>query len=130
MGLMPPEPETFGQAIQRLREARSLSQERLEAMVGYVPGSGIMSQIEAGRRGQRLPRDKLVAFAQALGVPVTTILDAAGRLSKEEALEIARRPSFEEFINGDPNLRIDQKRMLVALYKTYVPRAGSGGGSA
>lgn len=125
-------PESFGEMIQRLREARGMSQERLEALAGYVPGNGMVSQIEGGTRGSRLPRDRLVAFAQALGVPVTDLLRAAGKLSAKEAAEIEKRPSFVDFVNSDPNLRIDQKRMLVALYRTYVPKdpgsKASGGG--
>lgn len=124
------EPESFGKMIQRLREARGMSQERLEALAGYVPGNGMVSQIEGGTRGARLPRDRLVAFAQALGVPVTDMLRAAGKLTAKEASEIAKRPAFADFVNSDPNLRVDQKRMLVALYRTYVPKdPGAGGGS-
>ena len=122
-------PESFGQMIQRLREARGMSQERLEALAGYVPGGGMVSQIEGGKRGTRLSRDRLVAFAQAFGVPVTEILKAAGKLTPEEARQIANRPSFADFVNADPNLRIDQKRMLIALYRTYTPKEPGSGGS-
>lgn len=130
----PVERETFGQFVRRHREARNLSQERLEVLAGWAEGSGMVAQIENGKRGQRLSRDKAAGLAQALGVSVVDVLRAAGRITPAEAKAIAARPSFEAFVNSDPNLRIDQKRMLVALYRTYAPRsssaASSGGGSA
>jgi transcriptional regulator with XRE-family HTH domain len=117
--------ETFGEAIKRLRLARNLSQERLEALVNYTPGNGMVSQIENGERGKRMSPSRMAAFAQALGVPVAEIMRAAGRLTKAEAATLKQRPSFEAFVNSDPELRVDQKRMLVLLYKSYVPGSSS-----
>lgn len=123
--------EALGALIKRLREARNLSQERLEVLADYRPGSGMIAQIEGGTRGKRLSRTRAAALAQALRVPVTDILRAAGRLSPEEEAELRGRPTFEDFVNSDPELRVDQKRMLVGLYRTYVPRStGAGGGGA
>lgn len=120
--------ESFGQWMKRHREARNLSQERLEFLAGYH-STGMVAQIESGKRGSRLSRTRAAAFAQALGVPVTDVLKAAGRLTKEDVAEIAVRPSFEAFVKSDPNLRADQKRMIVALYDSYVPRSSSSSGS-
>lgn len=124
------EGETFGQWVRRHREARNLSQERLEVLAGWAEGSGMITQIEGGTRGKRLSRDKAAGLAQALGVPVAEVLSAAGRLTPAVAKEIAERPSFEAFVNADPNLRIDQKRLLIALYRTYSPRSSSSGSSS
>ena len=120
--------ESFGQWVKRHREARNLSQERLELLLGYAEGSGMVAQIEGGTRGKRLSRDRAAAFAQALGVDVVDVLRAAGKLTPADARAMEHRPSFEAFVNADPNLRVDQKRMLIALYRTYAPRSSSGSG--
>lgn len=128
MDPVPAPPETLGQLIKRLRDGKNLSAERLEELVGYSPGSGIVTQIEKGTRGKRLSRDKAAAFAQALGVPVTEILRAAGKLTRTEEDAIAARPSFEDFVGSDQSLRIEQKRMLILLYNSYVPKSRRGSG--
>ena len=126
MNEVEPGRETFGEYVKRLREARNLSQERLEALVGYT-STGMVALIESGKRGKRLSRSRAAAFAQALGVPASDVLRAAGRLTKADVAELAARPPFEAFVNSDPDLRADQKRMIIALYKSYVPRSSSSG---
>lgn len=115
-------PNAVGDLIKELRVERHLSQERLEELVGYGKGSGMVSQIEAGTRGKRISRDRIVAFAQALSVSPRSLLLAAGHST--EGLDPEGRPTFEDFVNADPLLRSDQKRVLIDLYQSYVGRSG------
>lgn len=109
----------FGEAVRRYREARNMSQERLAEDAGL--SGGYISLIETGGRGQRPSRDTVISIAQALNAPVVELLRAAGRLlPSDELAPDGERPTFEQFVNTDPALRSDQKKVLIDLYRSWV----------
>lgn len=112
------EAQRFGTVLRQYREARSMSQARLaeEAKLS----AGYVSLLETGGRGKRPSRDVVIALAQALRAEPAVFLRAAGRLQPGEGLSPDERMSFEDFVQTDPALRADQKRMLIELYRSYV----------
>ncbi len=116
------QPTAFGELVQRYRERRGMSQERL-AKEAQLSG-GYISLIETGQRGKRPPRDTVLAIAQALGAPTEKLLEAAGRQQPGDEVDEPKRPTFEEFVRTDPLLRSDQKRILLDLYSSWVRRSG------
>lgn len=116
-------PTRFGALLKELRRRRNLSQDRLGELAG-INGSYV-SQIEKGDRGKRPGRDVVIGLAQALREPAQVLLEAAGL--EDPTVDLRHRPSFEDFVSTDPDLRSDQKRALVAMYRTYVPKGSSTG---
>jgi len=114
------EPTEFGRLVKRYREARNMSQDRLAKLIGTT--DGYISQIESGKRGRRPDRDLVIGIAQALGAPAIELLRSSGKLREGDEL-LDGRPTFEAFVMGDPSLRIDQKRILVDLYSSFVGRS-------
>lgn len=111
----------FGDLVRQTRESRGLSQERLAALAKLTPG--YISLIETGKRGSRPGRDTVLGIAQALGVPPKEMLRAAGRLRPGDNVEQPpSRPSFEVFVQSDPELRSDQKEILIRTYRSWVRR--------
>lgn len=97
-----------------------MSQDRLaqEAQLS----NGYISLLETGKRGRRPSRDTVIGIAQALRAPVVELLKAAGRLEPSDELSPDARPPFADFVRTDPNLRADQKKVLVDLYDSWVRR--------
>jgi hypothetical protein len=56
----------------------------------------------------------LRSIADALGVPVTTVLSQAGLIDGED---IAATP---QSIAADPRLTAEQKQVLLSVYRSYV----------
>lgn len=110
-------PTRFGELVRYYRERRGMSQERLGKETHFT--GGYISQIESGKRGQRPPRDTVISIAQALGAPAGRLLEAADRLLPGDDVE-PHEVTFEQVVQRDPRLRSDQKRILTALYSSWV----------
>lgn len=113
-------PTELGRAVKRYRTERNMSGERLSALIGK--SNGYIAQLETGARGKRPGRDVVVSIAQHLNAPLAELLRAAGLLEPGDDLIPEGRPSFETFVNTDPALRTDQKRVLIDLYRSWVGR--------
>lgn len=105
----------FGRVVERLRNERNMSQERVAELAGL--SDGYISLIERGQRGKRPGRDTVLALAQAFNVDANVLLQAAGLPLIDRAHS---RPSFEAVVKGDPLLRADQKDVLTRLYSVFV----------
>lgn len=113
--------ENFGTLVKRYREARNMSQERLAELAKL--SSGYISLIETGNRGKRPSRDTVIGIAQALDADVVEFLRVAGRLEPADDINPdGSRIPFERFVNTDPALRSDQKKVLIDLYRSWVRR--------
>lgn len=119
-----PTPTPFGVLVKKLREGRGISQNALNQAAGL--SSGYVSQLESGQRGKRPSREKVLAIAQGLQADAaeTEALLRAANLHNGGPLVPPGRPPFRSFVMGDPLLRIDQKRALIATYESYVGRSG------
>lgn len=112
-------PSAFGELLKQCRENKGWSQPDLAkasgVSVGYIGG------IEAGHRGHRPSRDIVIKLARALGENPYVLLEAAGRLqASDDPTAKPTRPSFEQFVRGEPGLTDVEKTMLVNLYRSYV----------
>lgn len=114
------EPTELGRLVKRYRKARNMSGERLSALIGK--SNGYIAQLETGARGKRPDRDAVIGIAQQLGAPLVELLRAADLLEPGDELAPTDRPRFDDFVNTDPALRSDQKRMLIDLYRSWVGR--------
>jgi transcriptional regulator with XRE-family HTH domain len=92
----------IGAAIAGLRRERGWSQRELAEVLG-LPQSAV-SRIETGRRG--MAPDQLEAFAQALGVPATSLLDASKTPSATRPPSSATRRAAG---------RLDREALLLAV---------------
>lgn len=113
------DPSEFGRMVRQHRTLKKLSQERLGELAGV--SGGYVSLIESGGRGDRPGRDVVVGIAQALGVPVVELLEAAGIAEPSDRQE---GPTLEDVVRTDPRLRADQKRILLDLYRSWVGKSG------
>lgn len=111
-------PGEFGRLVRKYREARNMSQERLAQEAGL--SNGYISLLETGRRGERPSRDTVIGIAQALRASIPELLHAAGRLEPGDDIAPDSRPTFADFVRTDPNLRSDQKVILIDLYNSWV----------
>lgn len=111
------EPTEFGRLLKRLRQERHLSQPQLARLAGV--SRGYVGGIESGIRGRNPSRDVILTFARALNVPPLELLQAAGKDQPADREPRKVRPTFRQFIMGDPLLRMQEKEMLITLYDSY-----------
>lgn len=117
---VPREITAFGEKLIQLRERARLSQPQLAERAGV--SAGYIGGIESGLRGKRPSRDVILSLARGLDVQPLELLQAAGRDTPADHGAPTQRPSFQQFVKGEPMLRSDEKAMLVQLYESYVTR--------
>jgi transcriptional regulator with XRE-family HTH domain len=77
-----------------------------------------LSQIE---RGLHEPSVRVLkAIAGALDLSAETLLAQAGLLERDGEAAAPHRGATEAAISADPDLSEDQKRALLAVYRSYV----------
>lgn len=111
----------FGRVLKTLRTETGFSQAQVAARAGVSPG--YVGLIEVGDRGERPSLDIVKRFGQALDANVEQmelLLRAAGHLGPDEHLIQDGRPSFASFVDGDPRLSRNQKKVLKLMYQTWL----------
>lgn len=79
-----------------------------------------LSQIE---RGMHEPSLRVLnAIANALGVPLATLLSQAGMLDQASTGRPQAALDTEAAIQGDPALSEPQRIALLSVYRSFVPR--------
>ena len=102
--------EALGRYIRTQRELANLSLRELAARTNV--SNPYLSQIE---RGLHEPSVRVLrSIAAALGVRAEALLHSAGVLDGE------RPVSTERAIRDDPALTAEQKKALLAVYRSYV----------
>jgi len=103
-----------------IRAQRQLARLSLREMAALTKVSNpYLSQLE---RGLHEPSVRvLTAIAQALNLPAETLLTHSGVFDDEEQ-EGEGRPAVttEQAIRSDPDLSDEQKRALLAVYRSYI----------
>jgi transcriptional regulator with XRE-family HTH domain len=104
--------EGLGSYIRAQRELADLSLRELAARTNV--SNPYLSQIE---RGLHQPSVRVLrAIASALHVSAETLLAQAGLLDDSDV----PRSSTEQAIRSDPALATEQKRALLAVYRSYI----------
>jgi transcriptional regulator with XRE-family HTH domain len=109
--------DTFAAVVQRMMNQRGMSARALSRAAGLA--NSYVTQILNGDRGKRPTADSVLALGQALSASpaeLAELLEVAGHPFETDP----GRPAFEQFVMGDRFLRYDQKRALIAQYRTYV----------
>ena len=109
--------ESMGSFIRSQRKLANLSLRELAALTDL--SNAYLSQIE---RGLHEPSVRVLrSVADALGVPVVTVLEKAGVLERDAV------PTVVEAIAADPVLSPEQKEALLAVYRSYAAEQRAGG---
>lgn len=82
--------------------------------------TGTVSQLETGLRGRRIGRDVVLRIAKAFNEPEDWWLDLAGLGHDGEVVDF--RPTFADYIDGDPHLTAEQKNALKTTYLSFTTR--------
>lgn len=108
--------QALGQFIKAQRLQAQLSLRDLAERTNV--SNPYLSQIE---RGLHEPSMRVLkSIAGALNVPVDALLSHAGLLDRDPGGEGAEPPGTEQAILTDPRLREEQRRALLAVYRSYV----------
>jgi len=106
--------EGLGAFIRAQRQAAELTLRELAARTNV--SNPYLSQIE---RGLHEPSVRVLkAIATALNVSAETLLAQAGLLEPDD--ERAEAPSVEAAVRADPRLTDDQRRDLLAVYRSFL----------
>lgn len=111
----------FSRTLKELRTEAGLSQATLAARAGVSPG--YVGLIETGDRGDRPSLDIVKRFGQACNANVEqteVLLRSAGHLAPDEHLIQDGRPSFASFVDSDRQLSVNQKKILKAMYASWL----------
>jgi transcriptional regulator with XRE-family HTH domain len=101
--------EALGAFLRTQRKLANLSLRELAALTDL--SNAYLSQIE---RGLHEPSVRVLrAVADALGVPLATLLAKAGAIDEQA-------PATADAIMSDPLLSDEQKEALLAVYRSYV----------
>lgn len=111
------QPTPLGRRLREQRELRGWSQEQF-ADISEI-STGMVSQLETGRRGTGIGREIVLRIAKAMSEPEEWWLDIAG-LPHTDSTPKQYRPSVSDAIDTDPKLTRVQKRKLKALYDSFV----------
>lgn len=104
--------DMLGEFIRTQRQMADLSLRQLAAQSKV--SNAYLSQIE---RGLHQPSVAVLrAIAEALNVSSETLLAQAGLLDSPETM--ARTSSVEAAINADPTLSLENKRVLLGVYRS------------
>jgi len=108
--------EAFGRYLKAQRTVSDLSLRELGRMTNL--SNAYLSQLE---RGLHEPSLRVMRqLAEALGIPLETLLEQTGWNAKEAA---ASGGGTEAAIRADPLLSDGQKEALLAVYASYVAEA-------
>ena len=107
-----------------IRSQRNLARLSLRDMAAITHVSNpYLSQIE---RGLHEPSVRVLkAIAEALDLSTETLLAQAGLLDEEPSRQPSDTPDTESAIRADPHLSEDQKRALLAVYRSYIGDAAT-----
>jgi len=107
-----------------IRSQRNLARLSLRDMAAITHVSNpYLSQIE---RGLHEPSVRVLkAIAEALDLSTETLLAQAGLLDQEPPRPPSAMPDTESAIRADPRLSDDQKRALLAVYRSYIGDAAT-----
>ena len=107
--------EGLGAFIRAQRQAAELTLRELAARTNV--SNPYLSQIE---RGLHEPSVRVLrAIATALNVSAETLLAQAGLFADDEE-DRPEVPSVEEAVRADPRLTDDQRRDLLAVYRSFL----------
>lgn len=118
----------FGKYLRSLREKKGLSMGKLAKLAGI--SQPYISQIESGQRGIPSP-EILKKLHRPLNVSYADLMDYAGYLSHEEAVELAEKEyeeeklRREEFIKKYPPVKIDIGLQNDDLYRIINTHAAA-----
>lgn len=107
--------------VRRLMGERGWSGRELARRLG-LSSAWVTLTIVQGERGAQPRRDTLVKLAQVFDEPVALWLRLGGFAADPDEL-MSTRPSFLSFVDSEPTLTDDQKRMMRDLYSSWVPQA-------
>lgn len=106
----------LGDFIRQQRERANLSLRRLAEKAGI--SNPYLSQIE---RGIRKPSAEILkSLSRALEISANSLYTKAGLIDEDTPA-----PTVIEAIDGDRNLAMDQKRVLLDMYRALVRSNGS-----
>ena len=112
-----PTPTPLGRRLREQREIRGWSQEQFAAIANIA--TGMVSQLETGKRGKGVGRDIVLRIARAMTEPAEWWLDLAG-LPYADSTPSEFRPSVTAAIDYDPHLTRAQKRALKTKYQEFL----------
>ena len=104
--------QRLGEFLRAQREVAGLSLRQLAELARV--SNPYLSQVERGLHAPSLR--VLTSLAHALGIPPQQLLAYAG-VRTESASDA---PSVEAAVAADPLLSADEKRALLAVYRSYV----------
>jgi transcriptional regulator with XRE-family HTH domain len=108
--------EGLGAFIRAQRQAAELTLRELAARTNV--SNPYLSQIE---RGLHEPSVRVLrAIATALNVSAETLLAQAGLFEDDDDDDRSEVPSVEAAVRADPRLTDDQRRDLLAVYRSFV----------
>jgi transcriptional regulator with XRE-family HTH domain len=113
-----PQLEALGALLRAQRTAADLSLRQLAERTQV--SNAYLSQLERGLHEPSL--SVLRAIADALGVPVQTLLARAGLLESGDLAAPAAVRETEAAILRDPELSEPQRTALLSVYRSFVPR--------
>ena len=109
--------EALGALIRAQRTTAGLTLRELAERTSV--SNAYLSQIERGLHEPSI--SVLRAIAEALDVPLETLLERAGLLAPERRGGAALAHDTEAAILGDPHLSEPQRVALLSIYRSFVP---------
>jgi transcriptional regulator with XRE-family HTH domain len=112
--------EALGQFIHAQRKLARLSLRELAELSDL--SNAYLSQLE---RGLHEPSIRvLTSIARALNLSADTMLHQAGVIARDTPREASAPGSAEEAIRADTSLSEEQRRALLAVYRSFRPETG------
>lgn len=110
----------FGEALAQAMSLRKMTHRRLGEEIGVT-----QSAISAWKSGAAEPSSRTVfAIERVLQLPPGHLSRNLGYLPVDG--RTSQTVSFEQVVIGDPMLAEDQKRGLIALYRSFLKLSGTG----
>jgi transcriptional regulator with XRE-family HTH domain len=106
----------LGDFIRAQRKAAEMSLRELAAKANV--SNPYISQIE---RGLHEPSMRVLrSISSALNLPLDTLLVRAGLIDEDPDAAVQATATVQAAIGSDPNLTPDQRKSLLAVYRSYV----------
>lgn len=112
-----PHTQGLGGVIRELRERRGWSLRELGRRADV--DVSIISRVESGQQVGMNP-ENLARVAQTLGISVDRMRTDAGIADPAEVASRARRPTYQDVVESDPNLTAEQRAQLLSLYRLFT----------